>query len=96
MVVAIAIFPFTEEKERDARRGLEKNLEWGKNQPGHIKSFIALSQDGSNRFLVYSEWKREEDFIAVKRKLMGRGVEEMEELFDWMDGEPLYGNFKVL
>lgn len=96
MIIGIAIFNCKEGKGKIAQKGLEKNLAWAREQAGHIKSFLAQPQDGTNRYLVYSEWEREEDFIAVKRKLMGRGLSEMEELFDWMEGDPFYGSFQIL
>ena len=96
MVISIAIFPFNREMEETARKGLEKNLDWGKSQAGHIKSFLAQPRDGTNRYLVYSEWEKEEDFDAVRRILMKRSMKELEEFMEWMDGEPVYGSFQKI
>ena len=96
MIVGVAIFVYQEGKEDVARKRLEKNLEWAREQSGHIKSYLAQSLNGSNRFLVYSEWEKEEDFDAVRRNMMKKGLEDLEELFEWMDGNPIYGSFQVL
>ena len=99
MIVGVAIFVYQDGKEDVARKGLEKNLEWAREQSGHIKSYLAQSLDGSNRYLVYSEWEKEEDFDAVRRNMMKKVMEDMESSlggFEWMDGNPIYGNFQVL
>ncbi len=95
MIIGIAIFSCKLGKEDIAKKSLQKNVTWAQKQSGHIKSFLAQPADGFNRFLVYSEWEKEEDFRTVKSSLLRRDLADLEELFDWMDGDPIYGSFEI-
>jgi heme-degrading monooxygenase HmoA len=96
MIIGIAIFRCKSGKENVARKSLGKNITWAQEQSGHIKSILAQPADGSNRFLVYSEWEKEEDFRSVKRNLLKRDLADFEELLEWLDGDPTYGSFEMI
>jgi len=66
-------------------------------QPGLIKAFLAKALDNPGKFLVYSEWKSRKEYEANGDKFRNANEPqgELEEFFDMMTEEPVFGSFNV-
>jgi heme-degrading monooxygenase HmoA len=97
MILSFSIFTFNPGDEERAKKSLDEQISFMEKQPGLIKAFLAKALDNSGKFLVYSEWKSREEYEANGDKFRNANVHqgELEEFFDMMTEEPVFGSFNV-
>jgi len=97
VILSFSIFTFSPDDEEKAKKSLDEQISFMKKQPGLIKAFLAKALDNPGKFLVYSEWKSREEYEASGEKFRNAPEQQggMEEFFDMMIEEPIFGSFSV-
>ena len=97
MILSFSIFTFNPGDEEKVKKSLDEQISFIKKQPGLIKTFLAKALDNPGKFLLYSEWESREKYEASGDKFRNESGQQdkLEDFFNLMAEEPVFGSFKI-